>query len=517
MKFIFFTTVFLSGLSLAGPQAKQILNVRLIDAPVNLDWNGLSTMIEAPLILNLCEGLYTYEYPRGKLIPGLAQSVTKSKDDTEYLFQIRQDAKWSDGRNVFAKDFIDSWIRSLAPESTSIYTYYLFDVMNAEEYHLKKISSPAEIGIKAISDHTIRVKLKHPVKNWEANTAFWPLYPVRLDQIEKYGSNWWRAGVLVSSGPFIFESYEAGKKAVLKRNPYYTRAHSNVDEIDFHLIADQDEALKRYKDGFFDFLWGMPFEVIQKFKGQTDYQTIDLMRGHILGLNAEKYPMSNKEFRLAILSAINPKNLIPPGADELKLGTTLIPPPLPGSKKSVQIKFDPALAREHLKNSGVVVGKGMQVRLLTSITEPEQSIAKLIQNELNRNLGFNLEISALQSHEYTTYMNLGEYNATLLTWTAKVLSPQDFLLPYSGWATYNRMHFKNPFFDQWIFEGMEATTDKSAETAFFNAQKIVTEEQGVIMPLFFEKDANLIRPKLKHLYFNHMGIPILKDVEVVGN
>jgi oligopeptide transport system substrate-binding protein len=498
----------------AKPVSGKILNVRLVDPPVNLDWNGLSTFIEAPFILNLCEGLYTYSYPGGKLVPGIAASLTKSKDLTEYTFKLRTDAKWSDGRPIYAQDFIDAWTRLVSPQATSIYTYYLFDVVGAKEYNTKAATSATDIGVKALDDHTLQVKLKRPVKNWEANTAFWPLYPIRKDQIERFGSNWWRAGVLVSSGPFIFDSYEAGKKAVLKRNPFYSRFKSNVDEIDFWLVDDQIDALKRYKEGFFDFLWGLPYSVTSKFKGSSDFQMTQILRGQLLGLNTEKYPMSNKEFRLAILSSLNPAKLIPAGADQLVVGQTLIPPPLPGSKKPTVVKFDPQAAKEHLKKSGVIIKKGSQIRLLTGIAEPYMSVGKLIQNQLNQVLGFNIELAALQTQEYTAYMNLGDYNATLIGWTAKVPSPQDFLLPYSGDAAYNRMHFKNPFYDEWIFEGAQATTEAAASDAFYHAQKVVAEDEGVLLPLFFEKSANLVRPKLKHLYFNHQGIPILKDVEI---
>ena len=106
----------------------KTLNVRMTDAPVTLDWNGPSTMLEAPLILNLCEGLFSYEYPSRKLVPAIAESLTKSKDSTEYTFKIRKDAKWSDGKPIVAQDFVDAWLRLLSPQSTSIYIYYLFDL-----------------------------------------------------------------------------------------------------------------------------------------------------------------------------------------------------------------------------------------------------------------------------------------------------------------------------------------------------------------------------------------------------
>ena len=493
----------------------KTLNVRLLDSPVTLDWNGPATLLEAPLILNLCEGLFSYDYPSGKLVPGIAESLSKSKDSTEYTFKIRRDAKWSDGRAILAQDFIDAWLKLISPQSSSIYIYYLFDVMNAKEYNAKSIQNASDVGFKALDDHTIFVKLKRASPNWEANTAFWPLFPNRKDLIEKFGTNWWRAGVLVSSGPFVFDSYEPGKMAVLKRNPEYKRYHSNIDEIDFYILSNRDEALAKYESKFFDFLWGMPFSILNKYKSRSDYHIQNIMRGHVFGINTAKFPMNNRDFRKAILQSLNPSKLIPPNSDQLHLVKTLIPPPLKGSKKPAILAYDPKAARLSLKKSGIVLDKKFKIRLLTNLSEPFNSIGKLIQAQIIDTLGINVELFAPQSQEYTAYMELGDYNATLISWTAKVLSPQDFLLPYSGDATYNRMHFTSSFYDQWIFEGVRSVSTKDAENAFYQAEKVISVDEAVLSPLFYETNASLVRQNIKHLYFNHMGIPILKDVEVV--
>lgn len=492
------------------------LNVRLVDAPVTLDWNGSATLLEAPFILNLCEGLFNYEYPSGKLIPAIAESLKKSKDFKEYTFKIRKNAKWSDGREIRAQDFVNAWTRLISPQSTSIYSYYLFDVLNAKEFNSKTVQDISNVGFKALDLYTLQVHLKRPVPNWELNTAFWPLFPTRKDQIEKFGVNWWKAGVLISSGPFIFESYEAGKKAVFKRNPEYKNFHSNIDEVDFYFIPNQDEAVKKYEEKFFDFIWGMPFAVLKRFKSRADYKIQNIMRVHILALNTEKFPMNNREFRKAVLQSIDPKKLIPENANQLHLTETLIPKPLPGSQKRVTLSYNAKEANEHLKKSGIVISKNLKIRILTGIAEPYQSIGKAIQNQLSETLGINSELTAPQSEEYTTYMNLGEYNATLISWTAKVLSPQDFLLPYSGEATYNRMHFSSSFYDQWIYEGIRTTDPVEASNAFYEAQKVLSVTEAVAVPLFTETSSNLVRLTLKRLYFNHLGIPILKDVEVSG-
>lgn len=126
--------------------AGKSINIHLPDSPATLDWNGMVTNPEAPIIHLLQEGLYGFDPVTGKLVPQLAAGVKKSKDLKEYTFTIRKDARWSDGIPVTAHDFVDSWLRLLSPQSTSLYLYYLNDVEGARAYHQKRASVPIRWG-----------------------------------------------------------------------------------------------------------------------------------------------------------------------------------------------------------------------------------------------------------------------------------------------------------------------------------------------------------------------------------
>jgi len=492
------------------PSFGKTLTLPLADAPVSLDWNGLSTMIEAPIILNLNEGLFDYDPLNRTLVPAIAESVTKSPDLKEYTFKIRKDAKWSDGRPILAGDFADAWIKLLSPQSVSIYIYYLFDIENAKEFNSKELLDPARVGISVIDDHTLKIQLKHAHSNWERNTAFWPLFPIRKDQIEKFGSNWWRAGVMISSGPFVLHSYEAGKSVVLKRNPHYAKIATDIDRVEFKIGSPPEEIVKKFKSGAFDLIWGVPTDLLHKEFAETEIGNSEILRVHLLALNSTKFPMNDPEFRKGFLQAISPEDLLPGHSKQLIPQKTFIPPPMNGSTGSARLPFDIKQARAHIKKSGVLIGPKLKIRILTILIEPFYSIARNLQNQLLQNLGLEVELAAHQSKDYTAYMNLGDYAATLITWTAKVLSSQDFLLPYSREATYNRMNYSNSLFDQRIFEGLQAKESRDAGLKFLEAQRLLGVEDAVATPLFREQASTLISPSIKFIYFNHMGIPILK-------
>ncbi len=497
--------------SLLNPPAfGSTLNIPLMEAPVSLDWNGLSTMIEAPLILNLNEGLFGHDPESGILIPALADSVSKSKDLMTYTFKIRKDAKWSDGRPILSGDFANAWFRLLSPQSVSIYIYYLFDIVNAKEFNRGEVQNPAQVGITVLDDHTLTVRLKRPHPDWERTTAFWPLFPVRKDQIEKYGANWWRPGVLVSSGPFTLESYETGKSVVLKRNPHSAAVKSDIDTLNFQIGSDRDEMIRKFKSGSFEFLWGLPPNLLREALPDQTPVDLQLLRGHLLALNTAKFPMSNREFRKGILKAVSAASVLPSDSSHLIPVKTFIPPPLPGSGSPAVLEFNPAEAREHIRKSGILRTSKLKIRILTGLSEPFLSIGRNLQRDLGKTLGLNVELDARQSRDYTTYMNLGDYDATLITWTAKVLSPQDFLLPYSRDATYNRMNYSSSIFEKRIQEGVRASTPTEASKRFLEAQLVLTRSDAVASPLFHEKAVMVRSSSTKKIYFNHMGIPLLK-------
>ena len=51
----------------------------------------------------------------GANLPGMAESWEISEDGKTYIFNIRKDAKWSNGDDFVADDMVWSWMRVLTP------------------------------------------------------------------------------------------------------------------------------------------------------------------------------------------------------------------------------------------------------------------------------------------------------------------------------------------------------------------------------------------------------------------
>ncbi len=82
--------------------------------PETLDPHKSSTVAEAHILLDLYEGLLTYDN-HGAMIPGAATHWTISDDGLTYEFTLRAEGRWSNGDPVLATDFVFALRRILDP------------------------------------------------------------------------------------------------------------------------------------------------------------------------------------------------------------------------------------------------------------------------------------------------------------------------------------------------------------------------------------------------------------------
>ncbi len=93
--------------------------------PDTIDPSLIIGQPEGRVVNALFEGLTRFDRT-GRAVPGVAESWTISPDGRTYTFHLRADAKWSDDVPVTARDFVDSWRRTLTPETGAAYNYQLF-------------------------------------------------------------------------------------------------------------------------------------------------------------------------------------------------------------------------------------------------------------------------------------------------------------------------------------------------------------------------------------------------------
>jgi len=106
--------------------------------PKGLDPHIVSGVLESNVIRSLFEGLVeAHPSKDGVALPGVATKwyAVNPKQPDEWVFELRKDAQWSDGKPLTAQDFLFSFRRLLTPALASDYSFMLYYIKDAEFYH----------------------------------------------------------------------------------------------------------------------------------------------------------------------------------------------------------------------------------------------------------------------------------------------------------------------------------------------------------------------------------------------
>ncbi|MGE3465599.1 MAG: peptide ABC transporter substrate-binding protein [Pyrinomonadaceae bacterium] len=102
--------------------------------PETLDPQISSGQPEARVYMALYEGLVEYHPKDLQPIPALAKSWETSPNVDEFIFHLRDNAKWSDGTPITADDIVYSFRRAFSPETISSSTELGFFIQYAEAF-----------------------------------------------------------------------------------------------------------------------------------------------------------------------------------------------------------------------------------------------------------------------------------------------------------------------------------------------------------------------------------------------
>lgn len=154
------------------------------------------------IISNLYEGLVREQ--AGIVKPGIAESWEITDGDTTVTFKLR-DSKWSDGSKLTAHDFEYSWKRAMDPETASEYAWIwkYTNIVGAYDATEGK-ESLEDVGIEALDDYTLQVKLTHPTEYFVSLMAFYHFMPVKQKSVEAGPDGSWARDpkLAISNGPF---------------------------------------------------------------------------------------------------------------------------------------------------------------------------------------------------------------------------------------------------------------------------------------------------------------------------
>ncbi|MCG8478927.1 MAG: ABC transporter substrate-binding protein, partial [Spirochaetales bacterium] len=222
------------------------------------------TSSEAQIYTGIYEGLVSYHPRTMEPIPATAQRWEVSEDGLTYTFRLRENARYWNGDPVVAAHFRDTWFELIDPETDAAYNF-LFDIIDGvREYRRGELRNRRRVGIRAVNDRTLEVRLRKPATHFIqtlAHHAFVPVHPSVRDQ-----RNWSGLETIPGNGPYRV-SERSDRELVLERNEQYW----DVDEVAIPRMRilftedDDDETVtQRFNRGEIDWVTaGIDFSEVQ--------------------------------------------------------------------------------------------------------------------------------------------------------------------------------------------------------------------------------------------------------------
>lgn len=475
----------------------------------SLATDGTSILI----IENLMEGLTQFNrdiIPR----PAIARRWEISPDGKRVRFYLRTDVLWSDGKPLTADDFEYAWKRLLNPSTASEYAYFLYDVENAEAYNQGKLKNARLVGVRAIEPFILEVRLKKPVPYFTSISTFSVTYPLRKDLIEKYGNHWTDPGKMVVNGPYRLKEWRHEYKLKLEANSSYYGEGPFCEKIEVFIINNTTTALTLYETGSLDMV-PLPPEAIDYYKKSPEYVTQPLLRGYYYGFNASIPPFNDVRVRKAFFMAIDREELprILKGGE--RPAYSWIPPGMFGYEEAAGLRFKPETAEKLLAEAGYPGGKNFpKVTLAFNTDMVNALIAENIQAQLKRNLRVAIHLENMEWKVYLTKIQADTPQVFRLGWGADYPDPDNFMNLFVTGGGNNHTHWGSPVYDQLILKASSEQDPEIRRALYHEAQKILTEEEVPIIPLFVSVQNFLVKPYIKGLETNPMELLAFKKIKV---
>lgn len=461
--------------------------------PQSLDPAKIQGVPEHRINLALFEGLVTYDPETGTAAPGVAESWDISEDGMTYTFHLRK-TQWSDGTPITAKDFVDSWLRTLAPETASQYANMITLIVKGAEAYNSGKADASSVGIRAVDDATFEVQLTGPAPYATDVMAHYAFNAVPMHAVKKFGADWIKPGNFVGNGPFVLESWAPQEKiTVVPNKNYWNKGDIHLSRITFLPIEESNTAFEKFKAGEMDWSAGIPVPRIDEVKKLPEYQVAPQLSTYYYVFNVKRGPLQDVRVRKALTMALDTKEIVEKVTKAGQIPTRSIVPPMAGYTPAQGAAYDPEGAKKLLADAGYPDGQGFPVMtVIYNTLEGHKLIAEYVQESWKRNLGIDVKI---QNYEWKTFLdirNQHDFDIARAGWVGDYQDPNTFLEMFITGFGNNDGQYSNAKFDALM---RKAATMKGGPERFATLHEaeavFLTEDQG-ILPIYSYVSQNLI-------------------------
>jgi peptide/nickel transport system substrate-binding protein len=446
-----------------------IVTIALDQTPDNLDprigQNAASQHLDALMFNSLVRKNENLE-----IIPDLAVRW-EIPDPTTYVFHLRDDVLFHDGRHLTSKD-VGFTFRSILDGS----------VRTTKAGHPYNLIT----AIETPDSRTVIFKLKEPFAPFLWNLANGVIGIIPDGAPANFNRH------LIGSGPFEFVRYIQDQEVVLKRNDSYFGKRAGVSMLQFKIIPEEIVVALELRKGSVDLeLNALAPDMVEVLKKDTRLRVVDSpgTNYQYIAFNLADPVFRDIRVRQAFAYGIDRQSIIKYlWRNQARPAAGALPPNNWAYNGDIKTyPYDPERARKLLREAGYE-HLAFTYRINSDNATVTQ-MAAIFQQQL-REIGVTMEIRGTEFATFFSDVIKGNFQAYSLRWLGANNDPDIFnsifhskSVPPNG---NNRGHYSNPRVDELIeFARREIDTEKRKQ-AYAEIQRILAEELPYISLFYWD-------------------------------
>lgn len=514
---VFATALVLAGCSGGFSKKAQagkagVFRYPIVTNPTTLDPGIVQDGDTIDLLQQVYEGLVMWS-ENNEPIGNLAENWDIEDGGRTYVFHLKKGVKFHSGREVKAADFKWSFERTTNPRfNSSTAKTYLNDIVGVSEKlegRAKEVS-----GIQAVDDYTLKITIDKPRPYFLGKLTYIVSAVVDKDVVPAT-SEIRDVKEMGGTGPFKGSQVVPEQIVVLTANKDYHGGAPQIETLERPVIKDPATRLNKYKGGELDLVM-LERQDVKALQEDSEYKDqLHLYQRPAtwyVGLNQLVYPQfKDRRVRRAFAMAIDRKGIV----DDILGGINteangILPPGVMGYRENAQaLPYNPAEAKKLLAEAGFPNGRGFPSLELTFREQrPDiRIVAEAVASQLQKNLGLDVQLRTMEWRAYLEKHQANKMGFFHMRWGADYLDPENFLsVLLASYGPEMHVGYNNPQYDALCRAG---DTDMNKETRlqkYAQAEDIVVNDAPFI-PIYFQRDAELIRPRvsgLRESLFGHL-------------
>ena len=384
-----------------------------------------------------------------------------------------------------------------------------------------RLASADLVGVRALDDRTLEVRLNHPVPYFLSLAAYHVFRPVPRHVVDRLAADhqntdlWTRPENIVSNGPYVLGEWHFKHYLTYEKNPrYWDAEHVQIQHVRVLEVDNVNTALNMYRTGDLDWLGNstpLPSEFIAHMQQYKDTHIDPMLSVYFYWLNTHAPPLDNVKVRRALSLAIDREALVKYVTRGGQLPTAdLVPDKLGGYAGLKQELFNPAKAKQLLTEAGYPNGAGLPpVTLTYNTAEGHKQLAEAVQEMWHKTLNIEVQIENQEWKVYLGNLDSRSFQVARMAWAGDYADANTFLSDVlSQHAGNNLSGWHDARYEKLLDEGNNSP-DPAQRLALLRQAEALAMEAQPLIPIYVYTRSYTIKPYIKGFWpdpLDHHGI-----------